>query len=205
MRRSVAFALLTCVGFGCAAPRASGPALSPQPAAAASVLPPAADALPSFPLVKDDPAISAATNRLDSAVGAQRPAQLLARAKAAVAAGQRIRAEQGGPVTIGSWAPDYQKFLASYDLAYRDLEELLAGHPTAPEAPEASYLMGLIHDFRHLDNFEEALSRYHRTVALYPGTPWAGKAGERIKFLEGIMAGSADSPHGDGPPQNPAR
>lgn len=189
--------LIAVSGAGCAGPRTdgSGSAAGPPPAGIPEL--PPASTIASYPLVKDDPAIVTASRALDAAGYRQRPALLLARAKEAVAAGQRIRNEQGDSLTLTASAPDYQRFLAFYDLAYRDLEEIAIRHARAPEAPEGRYLLGLIHDYHHLDFFEEALSQYHRTLELYPGTPWAKKAAERIEVLEKMFLRAVDAPHGE--------
>lgn len=196
VRRDLVCLLALNLLAACAGQRAGspGPAGAPLPSAQA---PAGATALPSYPLVKDDPGIAAITRRLDVAGSAARPALLLARAQEAVAVGQTIRAQQGDSLSLPGSAPGYPKFLACYDLAYRDLEEVLASFAGAPEAPQANYLMGQIHDFRHLDNFEEALLRYHQTVERYPGTEWAKKADARIQLLESMMGGPGDSPHGN--------
>lgn len=202
VNRNAGVLLILCALTACAGPRAAGPGEpfpappSPAPPPPATQAPPAAALLPSYPLVKDDPQIAEASRRLDVGGTAARPSLLLARAREAVAAGQKIRSEQGDAMTLPGSAPDYQKFLALYDLAYRDLYEVLALFPAAPEAPEAHYMMGLIHDHRHLDNFEEALGHYRQAVERHPGTPWAKKAGERIEYLEKFIGGMESSPHG---------
>jgi len=68
-------------------------------------------------------------------------------------------------------------------------------YPKTAAAPEAQYLLGVIHDYPHLDLFEDALLQYWMAVESYPGTPWAKKAAERIETIEKIMRGSTDSPH----------
>lgn len=187
--------MMIVVGAGCAGGPPAGPGPASAPPGGIPALPSAAT-LPSFPLVRDDPAIAAASRSLDAAAEAQRPARLLARAKEAVAGGQKIRTEEGNAITLSASTQDYQRFLAFYDLAYRDLEEIAVRFAKAPEAPEGRFLLGLIHDFHHLDFFDEALTQYQRTVELYPGTPWAQKAAERIAVLEGMFRRALDSPHG---------
>lgn len=149
-------------------------------------LPPAAT-LPSFHLVKDESGIADASKKLDAAAAQDRPALLLARTKEAVAAGQKIR--NGLGIIFSGASPGYDKFLAFYDLAYRDLEEIAVRYPKAPEAPEARFLLGLIHDYPHLDAFDEAVGQYFLTIELYPGTEWAQKAADRIRKLETIRRG----------------
>lgn len=177
----------------CAAPRAS---VTPPAPAQASPAAPLAGLPESFALVKDYPGVAAASRNLAAAPLAAQPGLLAARAREAIAAAQKIRSEQGNEITLQAQAPGYQQFLAFYDLAYSDLDRLLALFPVAAEAAEAQYLMGLIHDYRHLDNFDEALRQYHLTVDLHPGTVWAQKASERIRRLEALLEGSQDSPHG---------
>jgi hypothetical protein len=181
--------------LGCAGPKAAGPGTLATPPSVVIPAIPAADSIPSYPLVKDEPTIVSATRKLDTAGDEDRPPLLLARVKAAIVAGQKIRAEQGTLISLPGSAPGYEQYLAYYDLAYRDLEEIVARYPKAPEAPEARYLLGLIHDYPHLDLFEDALIQYRIAVESYPGTPWAKKAADRIEMIEGIMDGATDSPH----------
>ena len=185
---------VVAVAVGCAVPRAAGPGPEAAPSPAESSAPPPADTIPSFPLVKDEPSIDNATRNLDAAGQQARPALLLVRAKAAIAAAQKIRNPQGDPVILPNWTQDHERFLAFYDLAYRDLEELAVRYPGEPEAPEARYLLGRIHDYPHLDLFEDALSHYRLTVERYPRTPWATQAAERIGVIERIMNGTTEAP-----------
>lgn len=178
--------------LGCAGPKAIGPGTGVTPPSTAI---PAADAIPSYPLIKDEPSIVSATRKLDTAGDEARPPLLLARVKVAIAAGQKIRAEQGTLISLPAFAPGHEQYLAYYDLAYRDLEEIAVHHPKAAEAPEARYLLGLIHDYSHLDLFEDALVQYRLAVESYPGTPWARKAAGRIETIEGILRGTTESPH----------
>lgn len=181
--------------LGCAGPKAAGlDALAGPPSTGAPAIP-AADSIPSYTLVKDEPSIASATRKLDTAEGETRPPLLLARVKQAVAAGQQIRAERGSMLSRPYSAPGHEEYLACYDLAYRDLEEIVVRYPKAPEAPEARYLLGLIHDYPHLELFEDALAQYRLAVESYPGTPWAQKAAGRIEMIEGFMRGTTDSPH----------
>ncbi len=193
---ALALALAACAGPRAAAPPPAVPAATP-PAAAAPV-PPPAEEIESFPLVREHPAVAAATAALAAGPAAERPAQLLRRAREAIAAAQRIRAEQGTPVNLPSWAPDHDRFLAFYDLAIRDLDELLATSPDAPEAAEALFTMGMAHDYPHLDLFDVALEAYHATIQRYPGTVWAQRAVERIQVIGGFMEIEA-GPHGNSP------
>lgn len=185
------------IAAGCAGPRAAGekgPVAVSAPAAVP--VPPPAEEIESFALLRDEPAIADASRRLDAATDKSRPALLLARARTAIAGAQQIRTAQGNPIKLPGWAPDYEKFLAYYDLAYRDLEELVARYPRGPEAPEGRFLLGLIHDYPHLDLFDEALARYRLTIEMHPGTEWAGKAAARIQVIESIMDGVIEGPHG---------
>lgn len=203
-----AFVLLAALA-GCAAPRAAGPGPAGPPTSAALsaspppvVAPPPADSIPSYSLVKEDPAIVTASRSLDAAGTKARPALLLARAREAIAAGQKIRAEQGTLINLPGWAPGYERFRAFYDLASRDLEELAGVYPNALEAPEGRYLLGLICDYPHLDLFDEALAQYRLTVERYPGTPWAALAAKRVELIEAILRASFMSP-GSGTPEEP--
>jgi outer membrane protein assembly factor BamD (BamD/ComL family) len=95
---------------------------------------------------------------------------------------------------------DHERFLAFYDLAARDLDELLALSPDAPEAPEALFTMGMIHDYPHLELFDVALEAYQAAVSRFPDSPWAAKARERLGVLNAIMnPGGADPHRGAGP------
>ena len=178
--------------FGCVGPKSAGPGTIATPPATGI---PAADSIPSYPLVKDEPSIVSATQNLEAAGAGARPPLLLARIKEAIAVGQKIRAEQGTLISLPALAPGHERYLACYDLAYRDLEEIVVRYPKAAEAPEARYLLGLIHDYPHLDLFEEALVQYRIAVESDPGTSWAKKAADRIETIEGIMRGATDSPH----------
>ncbi|MHB8834476.1 MAG: tetratricopeptide repeat protein [Candidatus Methylomirabilia bacterium] len=196
MKKNAGRACALIVGvalLGCAAPKAAdpGPAAAPP-----STGIPAAAALPSYPLIKDEPSIATATRELDAAGPEARPPLLLARVKVAIAEGQKIRAEQGTLISLPVAATGHERYLACYDLAYRDLQEIAVHHPKAAEAPEARYLLGLIHDYPHLDLFEDALVQYRLAVESYPGSPWARKAADRIELIEDIMGGAPESPHG---------
>lgn len=179
--------VLAAAGGGCAVPRPAGPGPAVvQTPAGIPPLPPA-DTIPSYPLVKDTPSIVSATRSLEAAAEQARPPHLLGRAREAIAAAQMIRCPQGDPVILPNWGEDHARFLAFYDLAYRDLEEVVVRYPGQPEAPEARYLLGLMHDYPHLDLFEDALAQYRLAVERHPGSPWAQKAAERIAVIEAIL------------------
>lgn len=218
MNRRIAPWLLLLLLAGCAAPQGTAPTPAPRetasavpasradtPAPAGPRLPPPAEELESYPLVRDQPAVAAATADLSAATPALRPAALMRRVRDAIVAAQKIRNVHGNPIRLPGWAPDYERFIALYDLAARDLSELLAASPAAPEAAEATYTMGLIHDYPHLDLFDEALAAYRLTLERFPGTPWALRAGERIVLIEGFIRGGQGDPHGgDGTDPTPA-
>ncbi|HEY6001042.1 MAG TPA: hypothetical protein VI078_17295, partial [bacterium] len=119
---------------------------------------------------------------------------LMQRARAAIAAAQRQRGAQPVVFFVPGWESGYPRFLACYELAARDLDEILESHAASPEAAEALFTEGLIRDYPHLERFDEALAAYRATIERYPGTEWARRAQERILALEGIMP--AAGPHG---------
>lgn len=179
--------------FGCAGSKVAGPGVV-SPASSTTV--PVADLIPSYPLVKDEPSILSATRKLDAAGDAARPPLLLARVKEAIAAAQKIRAEQGTLISLTALAPGHEQYLAYYDLAYRDLKDIVERYPKTSEAPLAQYLLGLIHDYPHLDLFEDALVEYRIAVESYPDTSWAKQAADRIRTIEEIMRRALESTHG---------
>lgn len=213
MRRSVRKALpwLSLAALAaCAAPRATAPPPAPVPGAVAPVappvepdeapFPPSAEALASFPLVREHPAVAAATAALVAAPEDARPTALMSRAREAVAAGHRMRNQPDGTFFVPSLAADYLRYLAFYELAERDLAELLALHAGAPEAAEALFTTGLIRDYPHLERFDEALAAYRATIERHPQSAWAGRARERARALEEIMRPGTGGPHGAPPP-----
>ena len=211
VNRMVAHGLLLLLFAGCATPQDRAPAPAPREAAPAVPspvladtpappgprLPPPAERLESYPLVRDDPAVAAATADLAAAPPPVRPAALMHRVRGAIAAAQKIRSAHGNPIHLPGWAPGYDRYIAYYDLARRDLAELLAAYPAAPEAAEATYTVGLIHDYPHLDLFEEALAGYRLTVERFPGTTWSLLAGERIALIEGFIRAGQQKLHGE--------
>ena len=126
---------------------------------------------------------------------ASRPAALLRRARLTFAAARNIRAERGGPLGVIAWPPEHERFVAYCELALRDFDEILVANPRSPEAPEAMFTVGQIHDYPNLNQFDTALEAYRLTVERYPGTPWARQAGERIRVIEGIIDAGKGSPH----------
>ena len=145
-----------------------------------------------------------ATAALTAASAAARPAALMRRAREAVAAAHGMRMQPDGPFFVPAMATDYPRYLAFYELAARDLEELLFLHAGAPEAAEALFMSGLICDYPHLERFDEALEAYRETIARFPGSEWAGRSQERILVLEEIMGAGAGGPHGaPSPGQHP--
>lgn len=185
------------------------PAISPQavaipspssPPAVAPVLPgpqlpPPAEELEYYSLVRDDPAVAGATVNLAAASPASRPAALMRRAREAFAAALKIRTEHGGPLGTIGWPPEHERFISYCELALRDFDEILVAFSQSPEAPEALYTAGQISDYPYLNQFDMALEAYRLTVKRYPGTPWAQKAGERIRFIEGIIDAGKGNPH----------
>ncbi len=68
------------------------------------------------------------------------------------------------------------------------------------------FTVGQINDYPNLNQFDTALEAYRLAVERYPGTPWAQRAGERIRVIEGIVDAGKGSPHLEGPPRpEPAR
>lgn len=200
IRLSVPWLCLAVVA-ACAAPQAMPPSSAPAPQAAAisllpgSRLPPPAEELESYILVRDDPAVTAATVNLATATLVSRSAALLGRARTAYAAALIIRSEKGGPMGFTGWSPQRERFNAYCELALRDLDEIVAAHPRSPEAPEAMFTVGQISDYPNLNEFDWALDAYRLTIQSYPGTPWAQEAGERIRVIEGMFEAGKDSPH----------
>ena len=141
-----------------------------------------------------------ATAELAAAPPPARPAALLRRAREAFATARKLHAAQGGPFAA-VWPPARERFLAYCGLAIRDLDELLVAHPRAPEAAEAMFTMGRIHDYPYLNLFDEALAAYRLTIERHPGTPWARQAAERIAVIEGIVDAGKDSRHEAPAPQ----
>ena len=155
--------------------------------------------------MRDDPAVSAAATNLVAVSPDERPAALMRRARAALAGARKLRAEMGGPFG-GAWPPAEERFLAYCELATRDLDELLATHPHAPEAAEALFMSGQIRDYPHLERFDEAVAAYRETVARFPASEWAGRSRERLRVLEEIMGvGAGDDLHGAPPPGQPSQ
>jgi hypothetical protein len=148
--------------------------------------------------VRDDPAVAAAATNLVAVSPDERPAALLRRARAALAGARKLRAEMGGPFG-GAWPPAEERLLAYCELATRDLDELLATHPHAPEAAEALFTLGQVNDFPLLNRFDDALAAYRQTVERYPDTPWGRQARERIAVIEGNLAPAT---RGGGAPGN---
>ena len=161
-------------------------------------LPPPAEELESYSLVRDHPAVAAATVNLAAASPASRPAALMHRARETFDAALKLRAERGEEFAFTGWSPDRERFIAYCDLALRDLDEILLAHPRSPEAPEAAFAVGYINDYPNLNEFDEALEAYRLTVERYPGTSWALQAGERIRVIEGIIDAGKGSPHDGG-------
>ncbi|UCF31167.1 MAG: hypothetical protein JSV26_01730 [bacterium] len=91
-------------------------------------------------------------------------------------------------------------------LSERQVDDLLeaAAHfsaavrhnPLGNEAPEALYLLGVIHDIGYLQRFEEAMIFYRRCLDEYPDTEGARRAEERFRILEEIYGGIKGTSHG---------
>lgn len=121
----------------------------------------------------------------------------LDRGKARVDAAQRMRKERSPTPSMGgvfSWPGDAEAYYGYYAQAEEEFAAVLEKFPATPSAAEAQYLMGLINDHPHLNNFERAAEEYGRTVARYPGTAAAGKAAERLRLLEEYLGGSPGPP-----------
>lgn len=114
----------------------------------------------------------------------------LTRGVSHVDAAQKIRIERSANPAMGGafgWPPDSEEYRRHYAQAAADFRTVLERFPESPEAAEAQFQIGRIHDHPHLNRFDEALAAYRRTVERYPGTPAAEKARERIRILDGIM------------------
>jgi tetratricopeptide (TPR) repeat protein len=112
--------------------------------------------------------------------------EYLARGTAHVDAAQKIRIERSPNPAMGNvfgWPPDLDAYQRHYAEAASDFRAILERFPGSPEAPEAQFQLGRIHDHPHLNDFDEAISAYRRTVERYPGTQAAEKAQERIRIF----------------------
>jgi hypothetical protein len=193
---------------GCAAPRATAPPVAPS-SEAVDARPGAGAASPALPvaeapqegetsflsLLVEDPALAAATADLEKAPQAGRPAALLRRAREACSGAVKIHAAQRSPFGT-SGVVEHERLLAYFGLALRDLDELLEAYPRSPEAPEAMFTVGRIHDYPYLNRFDEALKFYRSTTERYPGSPWAAKASERIALIERMSGLGGGNRHG---------
>jgi hypothetical protein len=131
-----------------------------------------------------------------------RPALLLRRGRLRIDQADLLRREKStNPAMGGIFAtPDEnRRFDEYFDLSWKDLQEILTAFPYSAEAPEAQFLVGLIHDFPNLSNFDEALTQYRKTVDLFPGTPAANRALERIAVIMRIQGGMEGTGHGPRP------
>lgn len=194
-------ALGLAVLASCAAPRTTAPPAEPVPPeeapAPAVPLPPApareAAPPPEEPeyaaLLREDPVIAAATADLEAAPPDLRPAALMHRAREAFAAARDIRSRVKGPAGFTGWPPDRELFVAYCELALRDLGEVLDSHGDAPESAEAIFTVGRIRDYPYYNQFEEALEAYRLTIERHPGSPWARRAAERMRLVEGMIGG----------------
>lgn len=116
--------------------------------------------------------------------------EYLFRGTAHVDAAQKIRIERSPNPSMGGafgWPPDLDEYRRHYAEAAVDFRAVLERFPGGPEAAEAQFQLGRIHDHPHLNNFEEALAAYRSTVERYPGTSAAEKAQERIRIIDGIL------------------
>lgn len=81
---------------------------------------------------------------------------------------------------------DLEKWERHLQRAEDDFWAVLGRFSASPEAPEAQYMLGVIHDHPHRNLFDVALVEYKRTVERYPGSPAAEKARQRIEAIESI-------------------
>lgn len=185
---------------GCAAPHSVAPPRAESSSLPAGVpagvpLPPPAEDLASYALVRDDPAVAGASTSLAAASPAGRPAALMRRGREAFAAAMGIRSAGAGTMGFSGWSPQRERFLAYCELALRDFDELLAIAPGSPEAPEAIFRVGQINDYPNLNQFEEALAAYRLAVERYPSSAWAAASRERVALIEDIFGRGEGSPH----------
>ena len=73
----------------------------------------------------------------------------------------------------------------------------IEANPSGTEAPEALYLLGVLHDFGYLQRFDEAMMFYRRCLDEYPGTEAARRAEERYEKLREISEGIKGTSHGE--------
>lgn len=87
---------------------------------------------------------------------------------------------------VFSMPADLEKWERHLQRAEDDFWEILGRFPASPEAPEAQFMLGLINDHPHRNQFDVAIVEYKRTVERYPGTSAAEKAGKRLGIIESI-------------------
>lgn len=109
--------------------------------------------------------------------------QYLERGKAGIEAARKMRSSGSGGTAL-SWVAGSEEYGDLYAGAEADFQAIITRYPDSAEAPEASYLLGVINDYPHLERFEDALENYRLTVEKYPGTEAAAKAAERRKAIE---------------------
>jgi len=87
------------------------------------------------------------------------------------------------------------KYIDLYSQALEEFAAIIMHYPESELAPEAQFMLGLVNDHPHLNNFEDAILQYRKTTERYPRTKAAEKASKRIKVLEEIRGGLEQSPH----------
>lgn len=189
------FLLVTAFMAGCAAPRTAQP--PPHPPAQMPAVPATEKETDSeelekeiadYPLpdVRSEPALARYFSQMDSAHPSERPGVLLARAQKAIDEAQRLRRRKMGVWNILS-IEDELYFVAYYKSAEEDCREILERWPGAPEAAEAQYTLGLIHDYPHMTEFQKADAEYLLTIERYPGTEAAAKAESGLRHLRLLL------------------
>ena len=147
-----------------------------------------------------DPLVEGATPEMDGAAVVIEPAPLLLeRGLKSVEEAQKLRRERSMQPFMGGFAGhghDSERYYALYDGAEDAFTAVIEHHPLSPEAPESQYMLGLIHDYPHLNDFNRAAREYRKTKEKYPGTPAALRAGERLEALLAASGGPDGDPHG---------
>jgi len=70
----------------------------------------------------------------------------------------------------------YAGYAGHFLKAINDFETIVAAHADSPEAAEAMFHLGVVHDSPNLNNLFLAIDYYRRTMEEHPGTEWAENA-----------------------------
>jgi len=119
--------------------------------------------------------------------------KLLESGRSLVEEAQDLREERSPSPAMGgvfSWPPERERYLEYYEEAAAAFRSVLERYPSSIEASESMFMLGLINDHPHLNNFGRALETYRRTMQEYPGTSAAQKARLRAEVLEQYLEGT---------------